>query len=272
MTGTDVITEHKHFCMEVSYDGSEFFGWQIQPDQVTVQKVVQDTLKQLYGGKYVKVQGSSRTDAGVHALALGVSFTAPTRPDIPMRQIKIALNSLLPSTIRVKSICEVDEHFNARFSSLGKAYAYVINTDEQVPFSNRYSWHQYKCQNVEEMRKAAQYLIGRHDFSSFTVYRSQIDCAVRTIYDIEFKMIGRYMCIIYKGDGFLYKMIRCLTGALVAVGCNRLTADDIKELLDAKDRGKGQVTAPPQGLFLMKVFYGEDRWQDFELDCLPFSY
>jgi len=258
--------------MEVSFDGSEFYGWQIQPHHITVQKVLQDTLKQLYGGLYVKVQGSSRTDAGVHSLALGASFTAPLRPDIPMRQVKIALNSLLPNTIRIKSIRAVDEDFNARFASLGKAYTYVINTGEQVPFSNRYSWHQCKCHNIDEMTKAAQYLIGEHDFSSFTVFRSQIDCAVRTIFDISFKQIGRYTCITYKGDGFLYKMIRCLTGALVAVGCNRLTAEDIKELLEAKDRGKGQVTAPPQGLFLMKVFYGEEKWQDFELDRLPFSY
>jgi len=271
MSNTAKLIDQKHFLMEISYDGSEYFGWQIQPEHITVQKVVQDVMKELYGGACFKVQGSSRTDAGVHALAIGASYTAPIRPDIPMRQVKIALNSMLPNTVRVKSIREVDAHFNARFSSLGKAYTYVINTDEQVPFSNRYSWHQYKCQNIEEMEKAAQYLIGEHDFSSFTVNRSQVDCAIRTLFDIKFQKFGRYTCITYKGDGFLYKMIRCLTGALVAVGCNRVTAEDIKVLLDAKDRGKGEVTAPPQGLFLMKVFYGDEKWQDFNLDQLPFS-
>lgn len=264
--------EQKHYHIEVSYDGTDFFGWQIQPEHITVQKVVQDVLKTLYAGQYVKVQGSSRTDAGVHAMGLAVSFTPPTKPNISMKQLKVALNSLLPETVRVRSIREVDESFNARFASIGKAYTYVINTGEQVPFSNRYSWYQRNCHNVDEMRKAAAYLIGKHDFSSFTVLRSQVDSAVRTIYDIEFQQMGQYLCITYKGDGFLYKMIRCLTGALVAVGTNRITADDIKKLVDAKDRDQGEITAPPQGLFLMKVFYGDDKWQDFELNQLPFSY
>lgn len=272
MEKIESLIQQKHYHVEVSYDGTEFFGWQIQPVHITVQKVVQDVLKTLYAGQYIKVQGSSRTDAGVHAMGLAASFTAPLKPDISMKQLKIALNSLLPETVRIRSIREVDEGFNARFSSIGKAYTYVINTGEQVPFSNRYSWSQRNCTNIDEMRKAAKYLIGEHDFSSFTVLRSQVDSAVRTIYDIECQQMGQYLCITYKGDGFLYKMIRCLTGALAAVGNNRVTAEDIKNLLEAKNRGRGEVTAPAQGLFLMKVFYGDDKWQDFKLNQLPFSY
>ena len=262
----------KSFLIEVSFDGSSFYGWQIQPDHITVQKVVQDTLKKLYAGQDVKVQGSSRTDSGVHALGLAVSFTTPSKPNIPMHKLKVALNSLFPDTIRIRTICEVDDEFNARFSSLGKAYTYVINTGEQLPFSSNYSWSHRNCRNISEMEKAAEILIGTHDFSSFTVLRSKVDSAVRTIYDIKLQQFGQYLCITYKGDGFLYKMIRCLTGALVAVGCNKINSDEILTLLNAKDRDKGQITAPPQGLFLMKVFYGSDLWQDFELKQLPFSY
>ena len=173
------------YHLEISYDGTEYFGWQIQPDQLTVQKVLQDTLKKLYAGQNVKVQGSSRTDSGVHALGLAVSFTAPCRPKISMKKLEVALNCLLPQTIRIRSIRAVDSEFNARFASTGKAYTYVINTGQQVPFSNRYCWHHRNCQNIDEMEKAAAFLIGKHDFSSFTVLRSQIDSAVRTIYDIQ---------------------------------------------------------------------------------------
>lgn len=272
ITRESIAEKQKHFLLEVSYDGTGFYGWQIQPDQITVQKVLQDTLKRLYAGQDIKVQGSSRTDAGVHALGIGVSFSAPSKPVIPSEKLQIALNSLLPNTIRVRTISLVDETFNARFAAKGKAYTYVINTGEELPFSARYSWRQHNCHNIEEMKKAAMVLVGKHDFSSFVVFRSQVESAVRTIYDINFQQFGQYLCVTFTGDGFLYKMIRCLTGALVAVGNNKIDATDMKRLLDAKDRGVGEVTAPPHGLFLMKVFYGDYKWQDFKLDKLPFSY
>jgi len=258
--------------LEVAFDGTDYYGWQIQPDKPTVQNVVQTTLNKLYANQYFKLQGSSRTDAGVHAMGMAASFLPPNKPSISIKQLKIALNSLLPKDIRIIEATKVDPEFNARFFAKAKAYTYLINTGEQLPFSNNYAWHQHHCSNIDAMNEAAKFLIGTNDFSSFTVQRSQIDSAVRTIFDIRFQQFGRYLCITYIGDGFLYKMIRCLTGALVAVGTNRMTPKQLKQLLDAKDRGKGQVTAPPNGLFLMKVFFEDNDWKNFTLSAPPFTF
>ena len=124
--------------------------------------------------------------------------------------------------------------------------------------------------DVERLQDCAEVLIGTHDFSSFVCSRNDIDDAVRTIYSIETKIFGQYLCIVYKGNGFLYKMIRCLTGALLECGAGRMDKAELKALLEAKDRTLGPTTASARGLFLVKVFYGEEEWRDFEVENVPF--
>ncbi|MCK4981580.1 MAG: tRNA pseudouridine(38-40) synthase TruA [Victivallaceae bacterium] len=260
----------KRLLLEISFDGLSYGGWQIQPDNLTVQELIQDTLVKLYAGQEIKLVGSSRTDAGVHAIAFAASFVAPAKPDIPLDKLKKALNGLLPSSIAIRNITEVPMDFHVRFDAVGKAYTYVINLGDETPFSAYYSWRARWKLDVDKMREASRHLIGTHDFSSFVVNREDIENAVRTIYDIDFQLFGSYLCITFVGNGFLYKMIRCLIGALEAAGAGAVSVAAVKKILEAKNRSKAPQTCPPHGLFLMKVFYDEAEIKKFKLKDVPF--
>lgn len=260
----------KRLLLEISFDGRNYGGWQIQPDNLTVQELIQDTLVKLYAGKKIKLVGSSRTDAGVHAIGFAASFIAPAKPCIPADKLKKALNGILPSSIAIRNITEVPMDFHVRFDTVGKAYTYVINLGDETPFSAHYSWRARWELDVEKMQEAAKHLTGTHDFSSFVVNREHIENAVRTIYDIDFQLFGSYLCITFIGNGFLYKMIRCLVGALEAVASGAISVATVKKILEAKDRSKAPQTCPPHGLFLMKVFYDEAEIKKFKLKDVPF--
>ena len=257
--------------LEISFDGTDYSGWQYQPHCISVQEVLEKHLTRLFAGLPIHLAGSSRTDAGVHACGSAASFAIPGRPYIPIAQLRYALNRQLPLSIRIRNIIEVPLAFNARFDAKGKAYTYVLNLGEEHPFTGRYSWHLRKhMPDVDKIRQAAQHLVGTHDFSSFVVERSQIDNAVRTIYRIDIQEFGQYICMTFVGNGFLYKMIRCLAGALEAVGSGKIQPDDIKTILEAKQRTLAPETAPAHGLFLMKVFYDEEMLHQYRLKQLPF--
>lgn len=260
----------KRLLLEISFDGQNFGGWQIQPDNMTVQELIQNTLVKLYAGKEIKLVGSSRTDAGVHAIGFAASFIAPSKPSISIAKLKIALNGLLKKPILIRNITEVPMDFHVRFGAVGKAYTYVINIGEESPFSAAYSWSARWNLDIDKMQEAAKYLIGTHDFSSFVVNREAIDNAVRTIYDIDFQLFGSYLCITFVGNGFLYKMIRCLIGMLEAVGSSAVSVAATKNILEAQSRSKAPQTSPPHGLFLMKVFYDEAEIKKFKLKDVPF--
>ncbi len=266
----DFCEADKRLLLEISFDGRNFGGWQIQPDNLTVQELIQNTLVKLYAGKEIKLVGSSRTDAGVHAIGFAASFVAPSKPSIPIAKLKIALNGLLKKPILIRNITEVPMDFHVRFGAVGKAYTYVINIGEESPFSAGYSWSARWDLDIDKMREAAKYLVGTHDFSSFVVNREAIDNAVRTIYDIDFQLFGSYLCITFVGNGFLYKMIRCLIGMLEAVGSSAVSVAATKNILEAKNRSKAPQTSPPHGLFLMKVFYDEAEIKKFKLKDVPF--
>ena len=260
----------KRLLLEISFDGYSYGGWQIQPDNLTVQELIRNTLEKLYAGQQINLVGSSRTDAGVHALGFAASFVAPQKPCIPVDKLKRALNGLLPQSIAIRSITEVLMDFHVRFDAVGKAYTYVINLGEETPFSAHYSWLARWPLNIEKMREAAKCLTGTHDFSSFVVGREHLDNAVRTIYDIDFQLFGSYLCITFIGNGFLYKMIRCLVGALEAVGSGALPAAEMQNILKLKDRTKAPQTCPPHGLFLVRVFYDDAEISQFKLKNVPF--
>lgn len=267
--------EHKRslrWFMELAYDGTEFSGWQIQPNGITVQEVLEEKLAQIYANQPIRVESSGRTDAGVHALGQTVTFTCPERPVITEWKLLKSLNRMLPESIRIREIKQVYGDFHARYSALGKAYTYIINKGEQSPFLERWSWHlpQWNACRLQQIRKATSCLEGTHDFSSFTVERKNIDNAVRTIYRIDVQEFGQILCITFLGDGFLYKMIRGIMGTLAFVGSGTLKPDDVTDILNSKNRSLAYDTAPSKGLFLVKVFYKDKEWEDFRLKQPPF--
>ncbi|MCP3965035.1 MAG: tRNA pseudouridine(38-40) synthase TruA [Lentisphaerae bacterium] len=260
----------KRLLLEISYDGSEYSGWQVQPHCETVQLVLQQLLRRLYGGKSINVLGSSRTDAGVHAVGFAACYLCPERPDIPTPKLMTALNSMLPSAIRIRNIEEVPLSFHARYDAIGKAYTYVLNFGKESPFTSKYTWHIRTKTDITAMRQAAEMLVGTHDYSSFVVERHKYDNAIRTIQSIDFIFTGSMLCISFKGNGFLYKMIRCIVGALESVGRGYITVEQFKTIFEAKDRTQAPETAPAHGLFLVKVFYDQSEMDSFELKTIPF--
>ena len=263
-------TPQGRFLLEIIYDGSGYSGWQIQPHRVAVQEVMQKTLTRLYGGKSSHLIGSSRTDAGVHALGFAASYLYPDFPRIPAEKVMAALNRLMPSDIRIASIREVPMEFHTRYDAMGKAYTYVLNLGADSPFTARYSWRPGRPLDPALIAEGAKHLVGTYDFSSFVVERALIDDAVRTIYRIDVQQFGQYLCVTFVGNGFLYKMIRCLMGTLEAVGAGKIPPEKVAVIRDAKDRTKAPETAPPHGLFLNKVFFDEEERAAFRLTGVPF--
>jgi tRNA pseudouridine38-40 synthase len=178
--------------LEISYDGSEYGGWQIQPNRLAVQEDMQKKLTKLYGGQFIHLIGASRTDAGVHAIGFAASFLTPVRPVIPLDKLLTALNRQLPPQVRIRSVREVSLDFHTRYDAIGKAYTYVMNLGLETPFSGRYSMLADPRQDINAMREAAKHLIGTHDYSSFVAERKNIDDAVRTIYDIRIQDFGNF--------------------------------------------------------------------------------
>lgn len=263
--------ELRTFKLEVAFDGTAYHGWQFQTNNITVQEILEDRLSKLFAQQKIRVQGSSRTDSGVHALGMGVSFRAPESPYIPDWKVKKALNRILPEDIRVRSAEVVDAKFNARYDAFAKSYVYVINTGDINPFVNRYCWHIHDLTEIEAMKEAIAFLQGTHDFSTFTVQNKLVDDPVRSIMRTEVKCFGPLVCMYFLGDGFLYKMVRSMAGALAFVGRGCLKPEDIRIMLEARDRSYCKDTAPAKGLFLKKVFYQFGEWENDTLMEPPFQ-
>lgn len=256
--------------MELAFDGTAYSGWQSQNNSVTVQDTLEEKISLLYGDMKIKTTGSSRTDSGVHAIGFTASFDAPDKENLPPDRMKKALNRLLPLDIRIRTLSYADPDFHARYSAKAKAYTYVINTGDASPFDVRWAWRRRDCRNIDAIKEALAHIVGTHDFSSFSVKSAELDNPVRTIYSAEAKFIDKYLCITVIGNGFLYKMVRCIVGAMVQVGEDRLAPDTVKRILESRDRNEAPATAPPLGLFLMKVFYEDGLHENFRLDKLPF--
>ena len=255
---------------ELAYDGTAYHGWQRQPNGITVQEVVEDRLSKLFGGASIRIQGSSRTDAGVHALGLVASCRLPEHPIIPLWKVHKALNRLLPPDVRIRSVEEMPDDFNARFSAHAKSYVYVVNTGDINPFTNRYSWLLDDMTRIDELREAIAFLQGEHDFSTFTVDRGKIDDPVRHILKTDVITFGPLVCMQFIGTGFLNKMVRSMVGALVFVGRGKLPPVAIREMLEAKNRLACKDTAPAKGLFLKKVYYEPEQWRTDRVETPPF--
>lgn len=246
-----------NFCLIIQYDGSRYNGWQRQgntPD--TIQGRLEAILEQLYG-EPVDLNGSGRTDAGVHALHQYANFRVPRLLSrYSCREIRDYFNDSLPKDIRVLSVDKADDRFHARLSAVSKLYEYRIDCGEiSNIFDRRYLLRVTEPLDIPRMQEAASFLIGTHDFRSFCANRHMKKSAVRTIYDITFTVENGILYIRYLGNGFLYNMVRILTGTLLEVGLSDLPPSQIPAILDGLDRSLAGPTVPPNALFLVDVFY-----------------
>lgn len=247
------------YKLQLAYDGTNYSGWQIQPNATTIQQHLQDALSIFLGGDKVSVVGAGRTDAGVHALAQVAHFKLENRID-PNR-LFLALNGLLPRDIRVKKVEDVPLEFHSQYSAIGKEYHYHLYLNRVMdPFSRFYAWHLLRKLNIPSLVKGAKLFVGKHDFTSFANEPTGGAVAknpVRTIYRLDVIPTDGGVRLEFEGNGFLYKMVRNIVGTLVDVASGRLTVDDIAAIFEAKDRRQGGQAAPPQGLFLVRVDYPE---------------
>jgi len=235
----------------IAYDGSGFRGWQSQAGGKTVQDHLEEAFKTLCGGERVVVHGAGRTDAGVHALGQCAHVDVERKMDW-----RTALNGNLPREIRVLRCVRAKEDFHARFSAKGKIYCYRIwNAEVMSPFELRRAWHLAGALDLEAMREAARALEGRHDFKNFAANRRKMENdTVRTIHSVRVSKKGPVITLRFHGDGFLYKMVRLMTGALVKTGQGRAPAESIAAYLNG-NTGKCTYAAPAEGLYLARVIY-----------------
>ena len=245
----------KRYMLEVAYDGTNYCGWQVQPNGITIEEMLNKHLSELLKEDIVVI-GASRTDSGVHALGNVAVFDSETR--IPAEKIKFALNQRLPEDIRVQTSREVAGDFHPRHCNSRKTYEYFIyNGKIDMPLTRLYSHFCYYDLDLEKMRKAAEYIVGEHDFASFCSAGSQVKETVRTVYCLEVTKEGNMIKIHIEGSGFLYNMVRIIAGTLMQVGSGIYPPEQVKEMIEAKDRQKAGPTAVAKGLRLVKIAFNE---------------
>lgn len=241
------------FRLIISYDGTAFVGWQRQASGESIQGLLEDALAVL-DGREVPVAGAGRTDAGVHAISQVASVTLER--DIDAATVVRAVNARLPPTIRITDAQEVPPAFHARFDARSKTYRYrVWNGDVMSPFERAYAWHVPAPLDERVMDDAARLLEGRHDFAAFQAAGTETNGTERTVFRSRIERAGSLITYEITGDGFLRHMVRAVIGTLVDVGRLRLPPSSIADVLASKDRARAGRTAPPEGLFLVRVDY-----------------
>ena len=237
----------------VAYEGTNYCGWQIQPNGITIEQVLNETLSSLLGEE-ITVTGASRTDAGVHSLGNVAVFETHTK--MPAEKISFALNQRLPEDIVVQESCQVPEDFHPRFSKSRKTYEYrILNCRFRQPLERRTSYFYHYPLNVSAMQKAAAYLVGEHDFTSFASVHAQTNTYVHTIYALDVVREGDMIRIRVQGNGFLYNMVRIIAGTLIQVGAGIKKPEDMASILAGKDRELAGPTAPAHGLTMIGLEY-----------------
>ena len=250
--------------MVVSYDGTNYHGFQIQENADTIAAQLNRHLSELLG-EPVHVMGASRTDTGVHALGNVAVFDTNAR--MKADRIAFAMNTRLPEDIRVQYSCEVPPDFHPRFQETVKTYEYRIsNRRFPDPTTRLYTLHYHWALDEKKMQKAADYLVGTHDFGSLCTHRPDVTDHVRTIYELKVFREGDLVTIRITGNGFLYNMVRIITGTLLRIGQGLMEPDEMKEILEARDRSRAAETARPEGLTLMSIRY--PAWPDLIPDDL----
>jgi tRNA pseudouridine38-40 synthase len=238
----------------VSYDGTNYCGWQIQDNAITIEEVLNRAVSALCREE-IAVIGASRTDSGVHAKANVAVFDTNCR--IPAEKFSFALNQRLPDDIRIQKSDEVPLDWHPRYQDTIKTYEYrFLNRKIPDPMRRLYTYFVYYDMDLERMQKAAQYLVGEHDFKSFCTPRTQVSSTVREIYELSLVREGSdVICMRIRGNGFLYNMVRIIAGTLCKVGTGLWEPERVKEILDACDRQIAGPKAPPEGLTLVEIAY-----------------
>lgn len=243
----------KRIKLTVAYDGTNYCGWQIQKNGLAVEEVLNNTLSKFFNQE-ITVIGASRTDSGVHAMGNVAVFDAEVT--MPPEKISYAINNLLPDDIRIQKSEEVSPDFHPRYCDTRKTYEYrIYNNQFPDPLVRLYSHFVYFPLDEKKMQEAANYLIGEHDFKSFCTPKPDVENTVRHIYDIQVCRQGNMVTIRINGNGFLYNMVRIIVGSLMKVGMGMIPPEEMKNILEAKDRAKAGHKAAACGLTLVGVEY-----------------
>lgn len=243
----------------ISYDGTRYSGFQIQPNQRTVHGELEKALKKMHKGEYIRIHPSGRTDTGVHAKAQVIHFSSPFQ--LPEDNWKKALNTLLPNDLYVDKAEITPTDFHARYDAVEKEYRYfVLNKKEIDVFQQNYVYQFPYQSDMTRIQEACTYFEGEHDFTTFSSAKASIKGEkIRTLYDVHCRQEGDYLVFVFRGDGFLYHMVRTIVGVLLDIGQGRIEADHIPRLFASLDRQKVGATVPPQGLYLWKVLYNREK-------------
>ena len=243
----------RNIKLTIEYDGKDFNGWQKQPNKLNIQGSIEQAIKQITG-EDVELNASGRTDAGVHALGQVANFK--TNSNLPIEKFAIAINSNLKKSIRILKAEEVDERFHSRLTCKRKTYRYVINNSEfGSSIYRNLETHIPQKLDVENMKEAAKYFEGEHDFKAFKASGTSSKTSVRTIYESKVYNKGNMIYIELTGNGFLYNMVRIIAGTLVDVGIGKINPKDIKKIIREGKRENAGKTLPPNGLYLVNVEY-----------------
>lgn len=244
----------KYKCT-ISYDGTNYAGFQIQPNAHTIQAEIEHVLATIHKGRYIQIHASGRTDKGVHAKAQVFHFETDVK--MPLYNWKKALNSLLPNDIFIDKMEETTAEFHARLHATEKEYRYyVLNIEHRNVFRRNNAYHEFAQLNVEAMKSACELFIGTHDFTSFSSAKSTVKGSkIRTLYEVSLRKSGEEIEFILRGNGFLYNMVRIIVGVLLDVGKGKLTLEEVQDIFVKKNRQSVGKTLPPQGLFLWDVSY-----------------
>lgn len=243
----------KRVKLTVAYDGTNYHGWQVQPNGNTIEAELNRHLSELLGEE-IRVTGASRTDAGVHAL--GNVAVLDTSARMPAEKISYAMNTRLPEDIRIQESCEVAPDFHPRFCRTVKTYEYrILNRRFPDPTKRLYSYFYYYPLDVEKMKTAAAYLVGEHDFQSFCTMKPDLENTVRRIYSLDIEKEGDMILMRVTGNGFLYNMVRIIAGTLIRVGGGFIPPESMQAILEGKNRKLAGETARPEGLTLVEIQY-----------------
>ena len=243
----------RNIKLTIEYDGKKFGGWQKQPTKLNIQGEIEKAIKEITG-EDVTLNASGRTDSGVHSLGQVANFK--TNSNIEIEKIAIAINSKLKKSIVIKKAEEVDQNFHARYNCKGKKYRYIINNSQQGTAIYRdLEYHIPQKLDIEKMKQAIKHFEGEHDFKGFKASGTSNKSSIRTIYKAEVKQEGERIIIELTGNGFMYNMVRIISGTLVEVGLGKIKPEEIPNIIQSKDRNKAGKTLPAHGLYLAEVYY-----------------
>jgi tRNA pseudouridine38-40 synthase len=245
----------QRYFLQCSYKGTNYHGWQIQPNAISVQQVLEDALSKILREK-IAIMGAGRTDTGVHASFFILHFDVEN--EIPEKlDLAYKLNSFLPSDIAVQKVWKVDAEVHARFSALSRTYHYFIST-EKNPFNTELSYKYVKPLDVDKMNEAAHTLFAYEDFTSFSRMHTDVKTNNCKIFQAEWTVSENQLVFIIKADRFLRNMVRAIVGTLLEVGRGKLSVDRFIKIIESKDRGAAGASAPAQGLFLVDIEYPQE--------------